>query len=116
MVASKANQGDYDDLLKHIADLRWSRRYENVTQLDTVDEITYIGKENHIIVLPEEAKMTAIEAFILKSNFYVKYLHWDNNGRLDGFIDHSDRIYLLNGNYDIRKSICDKIFLYVQNL
>ena len=35
-----------------------------------------------------------IEAHISKSNFYVEYLHWNNNGRLDGFINHSDNMCL----------------------
>ena len=29
---------------------------------------------------------------------------------LDGFIDHKKNMYLLNEEYDIRKSICDKLF------
>ena len=51
-----------------MADFRWSRSHENVTKLNTIDEITNTAEENHIIVLPEQARMTeAIEAYILKS-------------------------------------------------
>ena len=61
-------QGGCDNLLQHMADFRSSRSHENVTKLNTIDEITNTGKENHIIVLPEQARMTeAIEAYILKS-------------------------------------------------
>ena len=61
-------QGGCDNLLQHMADFRWSRSHENVTKLNTIDEMTNTSKENHIIVLPEEARMTeAIEAYILKS-------------------------------------------------
>ena len=46
-----------------MTDFRWSRSHENVTKLNTIDEMTNTSKENHIIVLPEEARMTeAIEA------------------------------------------------------
>lgn len=37
LVGAKANQGGCDDLLKHMADLKWSRRLENVNQFNTID-------------------------------------------------------------------------------
>ena len=47
-----------------MADLKWSRRHENVNQFNTIDQIINTVKENYIM-LPEEAKMTeAIEAYI----------------------------------------------------
>ena len=89
IVASKANQGGCDDLLKHMSDLNWTRRHENVTKIESVDEIINVTKENHIVVLPESVKMKeAINMYSRSVNFYVEYLHWNNNGTLDGFIDH----------------------------
>ena len=89
IVASKANQGGCDDLLKHMSDLKWTRRHENVTKIESVDEITNLTKENHIVVLPESVKMKeAINMYSRNENFYVEFLHWNNNGILDGFIDH----------------------------
>ena len=111
IVASKANQGGCDDLLKHMPDLTWTRRHKNVTKIESVDEIIGLNKEKHIIVLPESVKMKeAIEVYTENENFYVEYLHWNNNGVLDGFIDHDDNMCLLNDEYDTRKSICDKLF------
>ena len=31
-------------------------------------------------------------------------------GVLDGFIDHKNNMYVLNNDYNIRKSICDTLF------
>jgi len=110
-VASKANQGGCDDLLKHMSDLKWSRRHENVTKINNVNEICNLDKENHIVVLPEEAKMKeAIDIYCRNEKFSVEYLHWNNNGILDGFIDHKKNMYLLNEEYNTRKTICDKLF------
>ena len=111
LVAAKANQGGCDNLLKHMSDLKWSRRHENIYRVEKLNDLYDIDKENNIIILPEEVKMTqAIDTYILKSNLYVEYLHWNNNSVLDGFIDHKQNMYLLNDEYDVRKSICDKLF------
>ena len=111
LIASKANQGGANNLLKYMTDLKWTRRHENVCKLKNIEELTFMKRKNKIIVLPEEARMTdAIQAYIDSSKFYVEYLHWNNAGVLDGFIDHDKNMYLLNDNYDERKSICDKLF------
>ena len=109
IAASKANQGGCDDLLKHMSDLKWTRRHENVTKLESIED--EIDKENHIVVLPEGAKMReAIHVYIQRESHYVEYLHWNNGGVLDGFIDHKKNMYLLNEEYDMRKKVCDKLF------
>ena len=111
IVASLANQGGCKDLLKHTSDLKWTRRHENVTKIESVDEITDLTKENHIVVLPESVKMKeAIDMYSRNKNLYVEFLHWNNNGILHGFIDHNKNMYLLNEEYDTRKRICDKLF------
>jgi len=111
LTASKANQGGCDDLLKHMSDLKWTRRHENVTKIESVEEICNFDKENHIVVLPENTKMKdAVDLYSRNKNFYVEYLHWNNNSILDGFIDHKKNMYLLNEEYDTRKTICDKLF------
>ena len=111
IIASKANQGGCNDLLKHMSDLKWTRRHDNVTKIKSVDDICSLDKENHIVVLPENTMMKeAIDLYSRKENFYVEYLHWNNNGILDGFIDHKKNMYLLNEEYDTRKTICDKLF------
>ena len=111
IVASKANQGGCDDLLKHMSDLKWTRRHENVTKIESIDEITNFVKENHIVILPERCKMKdAVDVYCRNENFYVEYLHWNNDSVLDGFIDHKKNMYLLNEEYDARKTLCDKLF------
>ena len=111
LVAAKANQGGCADLLKHMSDLKWTRRHENVTKIGSVEEIPDFDKENHIVILPENTKMkTAVDIYSKNESFYVEYLQWNNNGVLDGFIDHKKNMYLLNEEYDTRKTICDKLF------
>lgn len=63
------------------------------------------------MILPEDMKITeAIDTYTIAKNYYVEYLHWSNNGVLDGFIDHDKNLYCLNDEYDARKSICKKLF------
>lgn len=72
-----------------MSDLRWTRRHENVTKIGSVVEIPNFNKENHIVILPENTKMkTAVDICSKNESFYVEYLHWNNNGILDGFIDY----------------------------
>ena len=59
------------------------------------NELTEEGKptlltiESHVIVLPPNMKIEpVIEAYMIRTNYFVEYLHYDNNGRLDGFMDH----------------------------
>lgn len=52
----------------------------------------------------------AISLYSTNANLYVEYLHWNNDGVLDGFIDHNKNMYLLNDEYDTRKQICDRLF------
>ena len=111
LIASKANQGGCDNLLKHMTDLKWTRRHKNVAKLKSIEDILSFDKENHIIVLPENTKMrAAIDMYSNKESFYVEYLHWDNRGVLDGFIYHKKNMYLLNEEYDMRKTITNKLF------
>ena len=87
-------------------DLKWTRRHENITKIGSVEEIPNFDKENHIVILPEEAKMkSAIDIYSQENGFYVEYLHWNNNGVLDGFIDHRKNMYLLNDEYETRKTM-----------
>ncbi|XP_068692731.1 uncharacterized protein [Montipora foliosa] len=110
LTAAKANQGGCNDLLKYMTDMKWTRNHESVFKLDKFDDIHELDKKDNIIVLPEDVKMMqAIDAYINSTCYYVEYLHWNNNGILDGFIDHRNNMFLLNDEYDIRKSICDHL-------
>ena len=61
--------------------------------------------------MPKDNKIVeAIDTIVSKYKLHVEYLHWDNNGRLDGFIDHRNNMFVLNGDYDMRKEICEKLF------
>lgn len=110
LIASKANQGGCKDLFKRIIELKWSKRHDKIIKLKDSDDIVSFKKENHVIILPEEMKISeAIETYTTATNYYVQYLHWNNNGVLDGFIDHAKNMYCLNDEYDARKSICNKL-------
>ena len=111
LTAAKANQGGCDNLLKYMTEMKWSRNHEFVHKLDKFDDIYELDKKDNIIVLPEDVKMMqAIDAYINSTCYYVEYMHWNNNGMLDGFIDHRNNMFLLNDEYDTRKSICDKLY------
>ena len=87
-VAAKANQGGTSNLLKYMAELKWSRRNENVCKLEFFNDVATLKRENAVVILPEEAKMpVAVKKYVEKSNYYVEHLHWNNNGILDGFMD-----------------------------
>lgn len=78
------------------------------------DEIKETNKqstiENHVIILPPDTNVApVIEEYIIRSNYFVEYLHFDNNGRLDGFLDHKN-MYVLNNENDTRKQICEQLF------
>lgn len=106
LLASKANQGGCKNLLKHMTDMKWIRRHEKVTKIESIEEIYDMNKKNHIVILPQSAKMKdAIEIYSEKNNFYVEFLHWNNNGILDGFIDHDKNMYLLNEEYDKKSNM-----------
>ena len=64
------------------------------SKLKKIDNICEIKKENHIIVIPEGVNMRdAISLYTTNANLYVEYLHWNNSGVLDGFIDHNKNMY-----------------------
>ena len=94
-----------------MADIKWTRLHENITKIKNVDELVDLDKENNIVILPEDMRMnTAIDTYVNPSGYYVEYIHWNNNGILDGFIDHKKNMLLLNDEYETRKVICDKLF------
>ena len=97
LIARKVNQGGCNNLLKHMNDLKWTRRYENMTKIKTVDDIIDLHKENNIIILPDDMKVnTAINSYVNNSNMYIEDLHWNNRGVPDGFVDCNKNMYLLN--------------------
>ena len=109
IAASKANQSGTKNLLKYMADVKWMRRHEKVDKIRTMMNVPYDG-EDHIVILPEDANMRqAINECSKETGYYIEYLDWDNKGVLDGFIHHKN-MYLLNNEYDTRKSICEKLF------
>ena len=103
IIATKANQGGVDYLWKHMSNLKWSRRHEYITLLNSLEEEEALNKENH-----KKKKIEhAMDLYIGQTNYFVEYLHWDNRG----FLDHRNNMYVLNNDdYDIRKTICDILF------
>lgn len=52
----------------------------------------------------------AICNYMHTHKYYVEYLHFNNNGQLDGFLDHNNNMYVDNNEYEIRKQICDQLY------
>ena len=126
-IATKANQGGADNLWRYMSELKWSKRSSNyikyqqlinngdaiiVKQEDSKSHKPTLSTiENQVIILPEDMKIEyVIEQYVIRTNYFVEYLHYYNNGRLDGFMDHKHNMYILNNDYDIRKEICWKLF------
>ena len=119
-IATKANQGGADNLWKYMTDIKWSNKSSNyIMYQDLVDDDIVAKKdkptlstiENHVIVLPPDTKIEPIiEEYMIRTNCFVEYLHYDNNGRLDGFTDHKNNMYVLNNEYENRKSICERLY------
>ena len=116
-IATKANQGRADNLWRYMSELKSSNRSSNYIKyqqlIDDADAIivkqedskphkpTLSKIENHVIILPEDMKIEyVIEQHVIRTNYFVEYLHYDNNGRLDGFMDHKHNMYILNNDYD----------------
>ena len=126
-IATKANQGGADNLWKYMTDMKWSNKSSNYIMyqqlIDNGDAIiikqedskshklTLSTIEKHVIVLPPDTKIEPIiEEYMIRTNYFVEYLHYDNNGRLDGFMDHKNNMYVLNNEYETRKSTCERLY------
>ena len=95
-IATKANQGGADNLWKYMSDMKWSRRHNQFAVLKSIDEEEELDVSNHDIVIPEDIKLELmVDQYMLRTNFFVEYLHFSNNGALDGFIGHKNNMYVL---------------------
>ena len=111
MLATKANQGGVDNLWKFMGEMKWSRRHEQFVVINDMEEEEQLAVSNKIIILPEDEKIEpVIDRYIYHTNYFMEYLHFNNNGRLDGFIDHRSNMFILNDQYETRKLICDSLF------
>ena len=89
-IATQANQGGADNLWRYMTDMKWSNKSSNYIMHEELEnnELTEEGKptvmtiENHLIVLPPDMKIEpVIETYMIRINYFVEYLHYDNNGR-----------------------------------
>lgn len=111
MLASKTNQEGVDNLWKFMGEMKWSRRHEQFVVINDMEEEEQWDVSNKIIILPEDEKIQPVmDRYIYRTNYFVEYLHLNNNGRLDGFIDHRSNMFILNDQYETRKQICDSLF------
>ena len=105
-IAASSNQKGSVNLFQHMSEVKWTRRPDKFIKYEDINDQT----ENHIIVCPPEMKLyTAVCHYMLKYNYYVEYLHFNNNGQLDSFVDHKNNMYVEDNDYEIRKSIWEKM-------
>ena len=120
-IATQANQGGADNLWGYMSELKWSNKSSNYIMYEELEnnELTDEGKptlltiENHVIVLPPDMKIEpVIETYMIRTNYFVEYLHYDNNGSIYITIamDHKNNMYVLNSEYENRKSICERLY------
>lgn len=111
ILATKANQGGVDNFWTFMGEMKWSRRHEQFVVINDLEKEAQLDVSNKTILLPEDEKIEpVIDRYIYRTNYFVEYLHFNNNGRLDGFIDHRSNMYVLNDEYETRKQICDCLF------
>ena len=104
-VASSKNQIGTVNLFEHMSELKWTRRHDKFTMYDDLTP----KNQNNIIVCPEDLDVrTAICQYMQTSGYYVEYMHFNNNGKLDGFLDHKN-MFVENNEYETRKQICKQI-------
>ena len=85
-------------------------RSENILKLDAINVIIDLDCSDTLVVLQENNKIEeAIDNIITKFRLYIEYLHWSNCTKLFGFINHCNNIFVLNGNYDMRRMINEKL-------
>ena len=95
-IATQANQGGADNLWKYISDMTWNKKSSKFIVLKDLEEEEELDVSDHVIVLPPETKIKpVIDQCVVRSNYFVEYLHFDNSGRLDGFLDHKNNMYVL---------------------
>ena len=95
-----------------MTELKWTRRHDKFTMYDNQTPET----ENHIIVCPEDLDVrTAISRYMQSSGYYVEYMHFNNNGKLDGFLDHRNNMYVENNEYDIRNKYVINCMIHIQS-
>ena len=86
------------------------QRHEHFIVLNDLGEEGELNVSGQVIVLLEDVKIEpVVDRYILRTNYFVEYLHFDNNGRLDGFLNQKNDMYILNNKYDACKEICDKL-------
>lgn len=51
-----------------------------------------------------------IDAYVIKTNYFVEYLNCNSRGVLDGFLDHNNNMYVRNDEYETRKLICETLY------
>ena len=67
--------------------------------------------KEQIFVLPEDMRLEeVIDAYVIKTNYFVEYLNCNSRGVLDGFLDHNNNMYVRNDEYETRKLICETLY------
>lgn len=74
-----------------MSEVKWMRLHDKFIKYEDINDQT----KNSIIICPPEMKIqTAVCHYMLKYNYYVEYLHFNNNGQLDSFVDHKNNMYV----------------------
>ena len=101
-MATCRNQQGTKNLFTYMSELKWTRRHDKFTMYYDLTSET----KNNIIVCPKKA----ICNYMQTHKYYVEYLHFNNNGQLDGFLDHNNNMYVDNNEYEIRKQVCEQFY------
>ena len=107
--ACEANKGGAKNILKNLVELKWRKRSDNILKFDTINDIIDLECNDTLIMLPEDKVEETINIIVETFEVQIQYLHWLNSGKLGGFIDRRNNIFVLNDDWDTRKTICEKL-------
>ena len=63
--------------------MKWNRHHDKFVVLNNLEEEEELDVSNNVVVLPPDTKIEpVIDRYMVRTNYYVEYLHFDNNGRV----------------------------------
>ena len=90
------------------------REWATIVQLQTREDYRKMLDDSTpndiLIVLPRTVILeNALIEVQRNQGSYTQFIHWNNSGQLDGFIDASNNVWIADEEYDKRKDYCAEL-------
>lgn len=83
-IATQANAGGCDNLLKYMTDVTWFKKHHKFSLCDRIEDLFYIyhKHENHMVALPEDTLNIelVLRLYCQKTGYYPDFLHFNSKG------------------------------------